>query len=77
MSLELESLDDLKNHIGSFPGIPLFYWQNTNEFKVLAGRVSWRGSLDHKKDVEEFEQWLGERGAKRVKGFKTLEELFS
>ena len=76
MSLQLESLQDLQSHVDDFPFVPLFYEQQGNDFTVLAGRVSWKGSFGSEEKVTEFEQWLHEHGAKKVHGFKSLEELF-
>ena len=76
MPLVFEQLCDLKEYIESYPTAPIFYRREDLNFTIMAGKASWEGSVRDKKEADDLEAWLKDRGAVKVKGWKDIVELF-
>jgi len=76
MPLVFEELCDLKEYIENFPGIPVFYKREDLNFTIMAGKAAWRGSLKDKKEADDLEAWLKEKGAIKVEGWEDVQDLF-
>ncbi len=76
MPLELFDVEDLKDYCDNFPEVPIFYEKDEPFCVISAGKVAWRGKLNND-EMGNLEDWLLARGAKLVKGYRDLEELFS
>ena len=72
MPLQVSELKTLKDYISDFPQVPVFYRRTDGVFEVSAGKVAWEGEAD-----DEFEGWLLEKGASRIRGWVELSDLFS
>ena len=72
MPILLEDLSALKHYIDEFPQLPIFYRRNDSLFEVSAGKVAWEGESD-----DELEGWLLEKGAKKIRGWVELADLFA
>jgi len=77
MPLELESLDDLKSYIDGCTYVSIFYSVDAPKITVVAGKVAWSGTFTIKEELDDFETWLLELGAMKIKGWADLEELFA
>jgi hypothetical protein len=71
------ALSDLKEYADAYPGVPVFFFQDTPKFIVAAGKVSWSGTFEKKAEVEAMERWLEQKAAKRVRGWRDLAEIFA
>lgn len=77
MPLELIELKDLKDYTDAYPGVPVFFFQDVNSFKIAAGKVAWSGKFAKKDEVMDLEAWLAEKDAKRIRGWRDLSEIFA
>jgi len=76
LPLELEFWYDIVDYIDSFPGVNIYYMQSEMKLVVLAGRVAWSHTYDNEREIESLAKWLADKGAKYVKGWRELQELF-
>jgi hypothetical protein len=76
MPLVLENLDDLKEYIEAYAACPIFYKRDGLNFTIMAGKTAWEGSVKSGDEADKLEAFLIERGARRVKYFKDIEQLF-
>ena len=72
MPLQVSELKTLKDYIDDFPQVPVFYRRQDGIFEVSAGKVAWQGEAD-----DELETWLKEKGAKSIRGWVELSDLFA
>jgi hypothetical protein len=90
VSIQLESLKDIVEHIEQFGTTPLFY-RKGNEFVILAARLSWRGdvtsedlgsilpkpAVGKKTGADLLEDYLRSKGAKKIRSYVDFDTLFA
>jgi hypothetical protein len=74
MPLELEDFETLKAYIDSTPTARVVANVDGDTFKVQAGAFFWQGDLKNGDDVVD---WLVEKGAYFVKGWRDIAEIFA
>lgn len=67
----------LQEYVNSAPSARIYYMVNGKKMVVVAGMLSWRGTVKDTDQFQTYKDFLEAHNAIEVNGFKDIRELFA